>query len=86
MSGVHDGLAAASAQFEQMLLADMLRAACTNSQPSLGDADDADDDSGDTLAAGTTASFQDLYAQALAASIERAGGIGFARAFRRVAE
>ena len=61
---MNDGLAASCQQFEQLLLADILRSSGRQS-------DEADD--GERIDP-----YCDLFAQALAGAVERAGGVGIA--------
>jgi len=64
VNALNSGLAASCQQFEQLLLADILRSAGRQS----GDADSSE----------RIDPYCDMFAQALAGAIERAGGIGIA--------
>jgi len=79
---MRESLAAACGQFEQVILADMLRTAGVGKSA----ASNADDDgSGDGERLSTTSSddaFQQLVVQALSGALERAGGIGLQGALR----
>ena len=67
-----DSLAAACGQFEQLMLAQMLRTAS-----SIGRAEEQDPEDDDFAPSGAgDDAFAQLMAQALASSVERAGGIG----------
>lgn len=65
MNALNSGLAASCQQFEQLLLADILRSAGGQG---------ADADEGERIDP-----YCDMFAQALAGAVERAGGIGIAR-------
>lgn len=79
-------LDAACAQFEQCIIADMLRSAGIGKSIALPDGDAGagagEDASVSPLDAGTDAASQ-LFVQALSGALERAGGIGLQRALRR---
>ncbi len=68
-----DSLDAACAQFEQVMIGQMLRTAAFASPAETGD--DSEDDSGGA-GIGRQTAFDQLMTQALSAAIERAGGIG----------
>jgi hypothetical protein len=80
---MRESLAAACGQFEQVILADMLRTAGIGKSGAIGsdDADTTDEDS--TMdARSSDDAFQQLVVQALSGALESAGGIGLQRALR----
>jgi hypothetical protein len=80
---MRESLAAACGQFEQVILADMLRTAGIGKSGAVGgdDTDAADGGASANARSGDDA-FQQLVAQALSGALESAGGIGLQRAFR----
>ena len=74
-----ESLAAACGQFEQVILADMLRTAGIGKSAAVSI--DEDDDEIPATPASDDA-FQQLVVQALSGALERAGGIGLQNALR----
>jgi len=74
-----ESLAAACGQFEQVILADMLRTAGIGKSAAVSI--DEDDDETPATPASDDA-FQQLVVQALSGALERAGGIGLQNALR----
>jgi Rod binding domain-containing protein len=74
---MRESLSAACGQFEQVILAQMLRTAGIGTMRTIqtGDADDSGDRAGGEA-------YEQLFVQALASALERAGGIGLQRALR----
>ena len=79
---MRESLAAASGQFEQTILADMLRTAGLGKRVTLDGDEDAPDAVGDSTgqSSGSDDAFGQLLVQALSGAIERAGGIGLRQA------
>ena len=82
---MRESLAAANRQFEQVILADMLRTAGLGKRVTLDSDDDAHDDDGAFAdqSGRSDDAFGQLIVQALSGAIERAGGIGLQRALLR---
>jgi hypothetical protein len=80
---MRESLAAACGQFEQVILADMLRTAGIGKSGAIG-SDDADttDEDATVDARSSDDAFQQLVVQALSGALESAGGIGLQRALR----
>lgn len=79
---MRESLAAACGQFEQFILADMLRTAGIGKSAGVGT--DEPDDANGAETGGMRSSddaFQQLVVQALSGALESAGGIGLQRAF-----
>ena len=73
---MNESLAAACGQFEQVMVAGMLRSASFARPPVADQDDDADGDSAAFGANPSSDAFTQLMTQALANAVERAGGIG----------
>jgi hypothetical protein len=71
---MNESLAAACGEFEQVVLAGMLRSAAFGGNAKIDTSDD--DDADRTEPSATTDAFSQLMTQALAGAVERAGGIG----------
>lgn len=80
---MRESLAAACGQFEQVILADMLRTAGIGKSGAVdSDGTDATDEDATAGARSGDDAFQQLVVQALSGALESAGGIGLRRALR----
>jgi hypothetical protein len=78
---MNESLAAACNEFEQILLAGMLR--CAGAGRVFTQPLDASDESGDAAQTdGRSSAYDELFIRALAGAVERAGGIGIAATLR----
>ena len=79
---MRESLAAACGQFEQVILADMLRTAGIGKSGAVGSDDTGADSDATVDARSGDDAFQQLVVQALSGALESAGGIGLQRALR----
>jgi hypothetical protein len=70
---MNESLAAACGEFEQVLLAGMLRSASFARPPAAESTEDGDDV---PVGGGSSDAFAELMTQAIATAVERAGGVG----------
>jgi hypothetical protein len=80
---MRESLAAACGQFEQVILADMLRTAGIGKSSAVGGDDtDSPDEDATMGSRSSDDAFQQLVVQALSGALESAGGIGLQRSLR----